>query len=449
MAFIFLTGEPNSDPRHPDYAPKIFNHSNVNIEKLNEDLIRYKRTVHRVQQKHENEKKFEAVDALLNLQDSFVADETRDLQELVDKSESQPPKIDINDALEKIKNLETENTVLKAELNDSRQEYTNLSDEYRSVKSELYEVQKKKEFLAFGECTIHENDKKTNFYTGLQSYLLFNIIFDFVSKEVVKSKTVLTLKDEFFLFLVKLRLNLSFEDIAYRSGASSSTVSRMFYKWLDNCFVKLQIFINWPSREAVRETLPNMFKSHFPHVVCIIDCTEVFIERPKRLLSRQQTYSNYKKHNTAKFLVAITPTGSFSFVSSAWGGRISDQDIVKRSGFLDKLVHQDQVLADRGFTCNELFAVRGAKLIIPSFTKGKSQLSAEEVEKSRRLAHVRIEVERLIGYLKSKYVILEGPIPLKLCKRSEDVDYSTLDKIATVCASFVNLSGGIVDVNKL
>jgi len=43
----------------------------------------------------------------------------------------------------------------------------------------------------------------------------------------------------------------------------------------------------------------------------------------------------------------------------------------------------DQILADRGFTLQDDFAVQcSAELIIPPFTQGKKQLEAVEVEKS-------------------------------------------------------------------
>ena len=34
----------------------------------------------------------------------------------------------------------------------------------------------------------------------------------------------------------------------------------------------------------------------------IIDCTEIFIERPKSLINQASTWSDYKHHNTVKFL---------------------------------------------------------------------------------------------------------------------------------------------------
>ena len=50
----------------------------------------------------------------------------------------------------------------------------------------------------------------------------------------------------------------------------------------------------------------------FKDCVCIIDCSEIFIERPKNLIARAQTRSNYKHNNTSKYLIGITPAGAKS-----------------------------------------------------------------------------------------------------------------------------------------
>jgi hypothetical protein len=86
-----------------------------------------------------------------------------------------------------------------------------------------------------------------------------------------------------------------------------------------------------------------------------------------------------------KFLVGISPSGAFTYISKAWGGRASDKQITLADGLLDKLDHGDMVMSDRGFLIEEELAVRGVTLAIPAFTKGKKQFSRKDVEKSRQM----------------------------------------------------------------
>ena len=157
----------------------------------------------------------------------------------------------------------------------------------------------------------------------------------------------------------------------------------------------------------------------------------------------QPEQPNYKKHNTAKAFIAVSPTGSIIFISKAWGGRVTDKTITHECGFLDHIERGDVILADRGFNIADDLAIRGAKLEIPSFTKGKKQLSRMEVEKSRQISRVRIHVERVIGRLRNKYRIIQGTLPISLIKRPSD-STPTIDKILLVCAGLTNLSKSIV-----
>ena len=127
--------------------------------------------------------------------------------------------------------------------------------------------------------------------------------------------TALTIEDEIFLTLVRLRLALFLDDLANRFDIASSTVFRNFQKWLDIMSSKLGFLITWPKREVIRKNLPPAFKSLYPNCCCIIDCSEIFIEMPASFSARSKTYSDYKKHNTLKFLIGITPCGSISNLS--------------------------------------------------------------------------------------------------------------------------------------
>ena len=109
-------------------------------------------------------------------------------------------------------------------------------------------------------------------------------------------------------------------------------------------------------------------------VTVVIDCFEVLIDRPANLLARAQTFSSYKNLNTKKVLIGITPQGTISFISQAWGGRTSEKYLTENCGLLDKLMPGDRIMADRGFIIAESVGLKQAKLVIPAFTKGKTQL---------------------------------------------------------------------------
>lgn len=176
-----------------------------------------------------------------------------------------------------------------------------------------------------------------------------------------------------------------------------------------------------------------------------MDCFEIFIEKPHILVTQQQCWSNYKHHNTVKFLIGITPQGVICYISNAWGGRTSDKQIVENTNFLNNIVPGDIVLADRGFLIKEALAVLQAELLIPAFTKGKDQLHPLDIEETRHLANVRIHVERVIGIIKNKFNILHGTIPISMLKKNGG-EHNLLDKILISCCALVNLSPPIVPI---
>lgn len=103
----------------------------------------------------------------------------------------------------------------------------------------------------------------------------------------------------FMMCLMKLRLNLQFEDIANQFDVSTATVSRHFHTVLDVLFIKTKCLIHWPDRDVLRLTMPTSFRTFFKTCALIIDCTEIFVEQPTNLLARAQLWSNYKHHSTA------------------------------------------------------------------------------------------------------------------------------------------------------
>ena len=56
---------------------------------------------------------------------------------------------------------------------------------------------------------------------------------------------------------------------------------------------------------------------------------------------------NYKKHNTLKFLIGVTPQGTVVFIAKGWGGRVPDAHLMKNCGLLKKLISDDMILTER------------------------------------------------------------------------------------------------------
>lgn len=152
---------------------------------------------------------------------------------------------------------------------------------------------------------------------------------------------------------------------------------------------------------------------------------------------QSSTWSNYKHHNTAKFLVGCTPNGSISYVSPLYVGSISDVELRRISGFVDTLKDKPgiSIMADRRFTIQDQLKPLGVNLNIPPFMEGRKQLPAEEVLKGGQIASVRIHVERAIGRIKNFSILKEMP-PLSMSR--------FVNQIVCVCAWLVNFQPAVV-----
>lgn len=306
-------------------------------------------------------------------------------------------------------------------------------------------AKKKSQKHFFCISDIQHDDKMVQFYTGFTSFAMFFAFFELLGpavdhlnfwglKEGVRKRhrsRKIDPQNQLFLALVKLRLNLRHRDLAFRFGLSISQVSRYITTWI--CFLYRQLLdIEWiPSIAQVFGTQPADFREKYPTTYTIIDGSEVFIETPSDLHLQSSTWSQYKHHNTVKFLVACTPNGAIQFISPVFVGAISDVELTRLSGFLDVVKGKRgiSVMADRGFTIKDMLKEHGVELNIPPFMEGRQQLPPNAIESGRRIASLRIHVERAIGRIKL-YSILKSTIPISLARLTNQIIY--------VCAFLTN-----------
>lgn len=224
--------------------------------------------------------------------------------------------------------------------------------------------------------------------------------------------TSLNKQQSFIMVLMYLRLGLSFNTLAYVFDVCPATVTKNFYSTLYSLYKQLKGLVKWPSPDILKSNCPQKYKEIFSsNISVIVDCFEIFTEKPGMKDAIIKMYSNYKHHYTVKEMIDITPFGTISFISKPYSGRSSDKYITENCGFLDKLSPGDIVLADRGFTVKKAINDRGAVLKVPDSSSKRHQMSSVAIERTRALASVRNEVERSIGSLRQKYEILSHRLP--------------------------------------
>ena len=417
----FISGKKNKNNDHPDFVPTIFSKDDCSTDPNNmfptssqmQKVERYER----VTKRKSNDRVDDSTDVVeLNSENVCTEEPTAKSTEstLYDK---------IRELEEKNKKLEERNKLL-----EKRNE----------------ELQKELLYYKYDEHFFCNDDEKVQFHTGLPDYKVLKSVFDLVSPYVeTKSNAKLSKFQQFISVLMRLRLGLLEQDVAYRFQLHQSNVSRIFHKWIVAMKTRLNFLIVWPERDQLRKTLPACFIETFKSCVVIIDCFEVFIEKPSDLTARAVTFSNYKHHNTLKILIGITPQGTISFISEPWGGRTSDIFLTENCGLLNKLLTDDVVLADRGFNIQESASLYCAKVVIPPFTKNKPQLSKMEVDSTRHIARVRIHVERVIGLLRNKYTILQKTLPISILINSSDGECQ-FENILIVCSALCNLCPSVI-----
>jgi len=136
-----------------------------------------------------------------------------------------------------------------------------------------------------------------------------------------------------------------------------------------------------------------------------------------------------------KVLIGIIPSGTIVFVSPVYEGSISDKRLVQVSGLLDKPEIGDEIMADKGFDIQDLLVPLGVRLNIPPFLSSSTQFSCEDLFKTKKIAKLRIHVERAKLRFK-EFQILHSPIPASM--------WDSINELVYVCIMLCNFSPPLV-----
>ena len=184
-------------------------------------------------------------------------------------------------------------------------------------------------------------------------------------------------REKLFICLLRLKRGFTLKTIAALLSTPNrkinfSYIGKIFTTYIQLMYVIFRDMQNFmfPDRAQFSRFLPKVFKT-MKNIRCIVDCTEFRVECSRNFARQGNTFSSYKHTNTFKCLIAVTLSGGACFVSDLFEGDIDDVRTFKESGLLKHLKPYDLVLADRGFTVQDLLNPLQVQLKIPSFLKGR------------------------------------------------------------------------------
>lgn len=265
-------------------------------------------------------------------------------------------------------------------------------------------------------------------------------VFEFLLKRspnVVGEKFKINNENRLLIFLMMFKTGLGFSALGVLFNVSRTTISRIFYVYLDHLSQSLSNLIVWPNKDVVQGSMPECFKKNFSDTRVVIDCTEFKMEIPAGVDNRVFCYSMYKKGFTGKLLIGMLPCGYICFRTKLAGGRKSDSQITVESGLLGLLEDGDLVLADKGFPeVSVKLQENGQKafIVMPPFLEKKQAFTQEETQKTYNVASVRIHVERIMQRLRIYNILNKVPHHL----------FGHMDDVITVCCALVNLQPPII-----
>lgn len=175
------------------------------------------------------------------------------------------------------------------------------------------------------------------FYTGLATHTDFLFVLHSLGPAAYHLRYLynqvqnLSVENQLFLTLVKLRQNQTNYELSRSFGISKTTVDNIWITWVNFMARQFREINFWPDRDTVNLFSPCDFFQKFPSTRVIIDGTEIPVKKPKPPVAQQSTFSTYKNRNTVKVLIGATPGGLISYISPAYGGSTSDRQIVERS----------------------------------------------------------------------------------------------------------------------
>jgi hypothetical protein len=228
-------------------------------------------------------------------------------------------------------------------------------------------------------------------------------------------KRKLSTYDWAFLYFFILRSACSYDFAAYLFNVSPNTVHRYFvtFAFLLDSFLDRQMPM--PSIDVVKSVSPSSvgvtFTGSSDAAFLVGDSTCFYMQHSGNPEVHATFWSQYYAGEVLKTHSSCTLLGGVVHVSDAYGGSISDDDILSKCGILQQMEPGMVYLLDRGYLKAIYQAsLAGVKVFTPAFLardtvtrKNVAQLTSEQAKSTLDVASPRNVIERVYGRVKSTW----------------------------------------------
>lgn len=437
------------NPRSPDYVPSVFTTAPLSPEMKEPGALEVL---------DKQEARVEAANALLFLQGqgrSVVGERgqeeppaEKEQEAVVEESASSSLSTDEDDD----EDDESMSDCKKGRFAQTSDAPVNFDDILKALKKENQALRESVEKMSLSESSLRNDAEKVKFYTGLPNYFVLETVMWLLAPHMDSMKNVKLSKfQQLLLTLMRLRLDLRNQDLAYRFGVKVGTVTRTVHQMVSIMSANLvPTAVFWPSRAELRKNLPAALRTSHPDCAVIIDCFTVPFEEPVSRGNQQQQHRVAASSqgagtscNVLKYLIGVAPQGVVTFVSRGVLGNVSDKSLAEGCGLLCKLLPGDVVLASRDLDIADSVAARGALFKIAGRYQGAAYEGSEgspPADSSPETVSVQRHVDRVLSMVKQRYAMLTGPVESPFTTASERTsNVSTFDKIVQVACALNNL----------
>ncbi|XP_044303880.1 uncharacterized protein LOC123032220 isoform X2 [Varanus komodoensis] len=291
----------------------------------------------------------------------------------------------LSDLGERISQLEAENRNLRCErdqLEHTRQRLCRERDAsgaaVLSLSRQLQGQQDAQaQHRAFSLESIKGHSKWLRFYTGFDEYSRLAAFLDFLldgkGSPENSPHSALSPENQLFLVLVRLRLGLLLQDVAFRFHISESTASRYWLSWMEIMEQRMRQIPVACSRRYVDSFKPQ--RSLILHDVPLLalDCAELFLEAQGRTRGKGETPWGTRARYSIPGYALAAPSGFLTF-GAGTGEELPTLPPFLQAGPVQLMARQEaskrQVLSFRSLT-DKAFSFRFLRIIHPQNMEGQ------------------------------------------------------------------------------